>query len=70
MRTNFLGNNADSDIEKARFCTNFLLLDNYAKYFWNRIRNQNQNLSKVGTGTATNHYGSTTLIMSTITAEK
>jgi hypothetical protein len=26
------------------------------------IRNRNQNYSKVGTGTATNHYGSTTLL--------
>jgi hypothetical protein len=26
------------------------------------IRNRNQNISKVGTGTATNHYGSTTLL--------
>jgi hypothetical protein len=58
---NFLENNAASDIEKARFCAKFLLLVNWINIVW--IRNRNQNFSKVGTetGTATNHYSSTTL---------
>jgi hypothetical protein len=30
MRGNFSGNHAASDIEKARFCTHFLLLENCA----------------------------------------
>ncbi len=32
------------------------------------IRNRNQNFSKVGTGTATNHYGSTTSLRNLIVA--
>jgi hypothetical protein len=58
---NFLGNNADSDQD---FVHIFWLLENCAEYFldpepeWDR----NENFSKVGTGTVTNHYGCTTLI--------
>jgi hypothetical protein len=29
---NFLGNNAAPDIEKAKLCNNFLLLENCAKF--------------------------------------
>jgi hypothetical protein len=43
----------DSDIEKARFCA--------INIVW--IRNRKQNIVKVGTATATNHYGSTTLLL-------
>ncbi len=61
-----MGNNAASDIEKARLCTNFILLKNCAKYYLEpepepRPESEtetNRNFSKVGTGTATNHYGS------------
>jgi hypothetical protein len=61
MEDKFLENNAASDIEKARFYAKFVLLVNWINTVW--IRNRNQNFSKVGTGTgtATNHYSSTTL---------
>ncbi len=59
-------------LKNTRFVTNFVLLENYAKYcldpepesklFPSRIRNRIQNFSKVGTGTATNHYCPTTLL--------
>jgi hypothetical protein len=31
-KANFLGNNAASNIEKARFCKNFCFLNNRARY--------------------------------------
>jgi hypothetical protein len=60
-RPNFLGNNAASVIEKARFCTNFLLLENCAKYCLDP-----EPEPKIGTGTTSNHCGSTTLLTSAI----
>jgi hypothetical protein len=33
LHASFQGNNAASDNEKARFCTNVLLLENFAKYY-------------------------------------
>ncbi len=48
-----MGNNASSDIEMARFCTHFLLLENYAKYCLDP--EPETKLSKVATGTATHH---------------
>jgi hypothetical protein len=56
-----------SDNEKAGFCKKFLLLDwkTVLNIVWIRSRNRslnwNQNIPKVGTGTAANYYGSTTL---------
>jgi hypothetical protein len=65
MTAEFLGNNADYDIEKARFCPNFLAVEkNVLNIVWSRSRNQN--LPKVGTGTATNRYGSTKLVLGTV----
>ncbi len=55
LEANFLGNNAAaSNIEKAGFCTIFLKLPSI-------VRIRNCKFSEVGTGTAVNHYGSTTL---------
>ncbi len=59
---NILGNNAALDIEKTKFCTNFLLLKTVLNIVGvrNRIKNKSRhlNFSKVGTGTGTamNHY--------------
>jgi hypothetical protein len=47
---NVLINNTASDIEKAENCS--IIVRNWNFY---------QHFTKVGTGTATNHYGSTTL---------
>ncbi len=62
-----LGNNAASDIEKARPCTNFVLLENCAKYCLVPESEPKPELfqSRTGTGngTATNHYGSTALAL-------
>ncbi len=48
-----MGNKAASDIEMARFCTHFLLLENCAKYCLDP--EPETKLSKVATGTATHH---------------
>jgi hypothetical protein len=42
---------------------NFVVFGKLLNIVGIRSRNQNQNFSKVGTGTATNHYGSTTLAL-------
>jgi hypothetical protein len=57
-----------SYIKKPRFFAILLFLENCAKYCLGpeRNRNRNKNFSKVGTGTATNHYGPTTLPSSTL----
>jgi hypothetical protein len=57
-----LGNNAACDIEKARFCPNFLLLKNCAKYCLD-TEPEHKTFLKPEPGTATNHYGSTTLAL-------
>ncbi len=43
---------------KGKILCNFSFWKTVLNSVW--IRNRNQNFSKVGTGTATNHYGSTT----------
>ncbi len=53
-----MGKNSASNIEMARFCSNLTLLKNCARYYLD----PEPELSEVGTGTALNHYGSTTLI--------
>jgi hypothetical protein len=58
MKSDFLGNNAASDIEKVPKI--LLFLKTVPKIVW--IQNGNRNFSKVGTGTAVNHKGSTTLV--------
>ncbi len=59
MRSQLTGKLAVSDIEKARFVQSFCSWKTVLNIV--RIRNRNQNFSKVGTATATNHCGSTTL---------
>ncbi len=57
LEASFLGNNAAADIEKARFCRIFLLLEN-CEIVWirnqnrSRSRSRNQNFLDVGTATA------------------
>ena len=64
-----MGNNAASEIEKARFCTNFGFWKIVLNTVWIWNQSGNQNFFKVGTGTgngtATNHYGYTTTLLST-----
>jgi hypothetical protein len=57
MRGQLYEKKAASDIEKARFCAIFMFLENCAKY----CLDPEPNFFKVGTGTATTYYGSTTL---------
>jgi hypothetical protein len=56
MRANFLGNNAAYDIEEGQILYKFFI-----GKLLNIVGNRNQNLSKRGTETTTNHFGSTTL---------
>jgi hypothetical protein len=67
-----LGNDATASIERARFCTLFCVVklcfisldpELERNRNRNRKRNRHHNLSKVGTGTAINHYGSTRLVL-------
>ncbi len=61
LEANFLGNNAAFSIEKARLCNKFFFVENCTGAGTGiGAGNRNQNFSKVGTGTAINHYGSTT----------